>query len=185
VIELVIDDGPTTVGVESTVLDLTVSPPLVLRRGGVTCARLLEVLGELRVIDELATEEGSRAAAELRSPGLRHRHYAPRARVVLVARGRVGELVDELAGARSVRVGVMVGVDAARSRWPAGVVVRSMPASPEAYARELFASLRALDDQGVSVIVVEAVPEDGLGASIMDRLRRAAAACGSLHLDHG
>jgi L-threonylcarbamoyladenylate synthase len=80
-IELILDGGPTPVGVESTVLDMTTEPPMLLRPGGVTLEQLRDCLGEVAVL------KGDGEAAAGRSPGLRYRHYAPRAQVILVDRG--------------------------------------------------------------------------------------------------
>jgi L-threonylcarbamoyladenylate synthase len=158
-VAMILDGGPTEVGLESTVVDMTRAVPLVLRNGGVTLERLRSLLGR---VDCLA---GQDASAIARSPGLRHRHYAPRARVVLVGEGE-GE-----AAAR--RIGGRVGLI---SRGAAeGELVRVLPGSAEGFARGLFAALRELDELGLDRIVVEGVDEAGLGAAIMDRLRRAAA----------
>jgi L-threonylcarbamoyladenylate synthase len=162
-VDLILDGGPTRHGLESTVLDLTGPRPLLLRRGAVTLEQLRALLGEVDSVDE-ADE-----AAKARSPGLRHRHYAPRARVELVSEG-----TGEAAAARAIAGGEQVALVCRREVRSAALVER-LPAGLPEFARALFASLRALDATGVDRIVVEAVPEDGIGAAIMDRLRRAAA----------
>jgi L-threonylcarbamoyladenylate synthase len=177
-IDLIVDGGPTPIGVESTVLDLTQEPPMVLRPGGVTLEELREVLSEVRLLNS--------SEAAKRSPGTRYRHYAPRARVLLVEQGAAEAALKRLSGKR---VGVLVHRDLtprppSRSgkgelpsprRGGAGgeVIVIQMPQSLKAYARRLFAVLRELDAQGVDVIIVEKLEERGLGRAIMDRLRRA------------
>lgn len=152
-IELILDGGATEVGLESTVVDMTREVPLVLRRGGVTLEKLREVLGRVDCL------EGQDPEAVARSPGLRHRHYAPRARVVVVGEGE---------GEASGRTGLIT------RRAVNGEFVRVLPASAEGFAHGLFAALRELDELGVERIVVEGIAEVGLGAAIMDRLRRAA-----------
>jgi len=165
-IEMILDGGPTAVGVESTVLDLTEEPPLLLRPGGVPVEALRQALGEVRVLDG-----GSKPAAS-RSPGLRYRHYAPRAEVILIDPGTGETAIGPwLAGERPVALLVQRPV-ALEHPW---VTVRVMPTDLEAYARDLFAVLREIDASAVESILVEAVPEVGLGRTIMDRLRRAAA----------
>ena len=156
-IPLILDGGATDVGLESTVVDLTRAVPLVLRRGGVTLETLRAALGPVDCLSGQDTE------AVARSPGLRHRHYAPRARVVIVAEGE-GEAALRGAG----RAGLIA------RRVVDGEFVRVLPASPEGFARGLFAALRELDELGLERIVVEGIDEAGLGAAIMDRLRRAA-----------
>lgn len=159
VVDVILDGGPARVGVESTVVDVTRAPPLVLRVGGTPVEALRAAVGEVEVL------AGQDPEAMARSPGLRHRHYAPRAPVVLVPAGAALACAGE--------------DDAVMSREPAPPGFRGrwrvMPGEPEGYARELFAALRELDAAGPRRIVVEAVPEAGLGRAIMDRLRRAAA----------
>jgi L-threonylcarbamoyladenylate synthase len=176
-IDLILDGGPTPIGVESTVLDLTVDPPLVLRPGGVTLEELRAVLGDVQMLDAAYTE------AAKRSPGTRSRHYAPRAQVLLVEQGAAEAALKELSGKR---VGVLVYLTRSLSVYGEGqgevrgaggeVIIIQMPRSLKAYARRLFAVLRELDEQGVDVIVVEKLQERGLGRAIMDRLRRASQA---------
>jgi L-threonylcarbamoyladenylate synthase len=176
-IDLILDGGPTPIGVESTVLDLTVDPPMVLRPGGVTLEELRAVLGDVQMLDAAHTE------AAKRSPGTRSRHYAPRAQVLLVEQGAAEAALKELSGKR---VGVLVYLTRSLSVYGEGqgevrgaggeVIVIQMPRSLKAYARRLFAVLRELDEQGVDVIVVEKLQERGLGRTIMDRLRRASQA---------
>ena len=160
---LILDGGPTAYGLESSVLDLCGERPLLLRRGGVTHERLVALLGPVDLVD------AGDAAAIARSPGLRHRHYAPRARVELVDEGE-----GEAAAARALAAGERVALICRRAASSAAIV-RRLPTELEGFAQALFATLRALDDEGVARIVVEAVPGVGIGAAIMDRLRRAAA----------
>ena len=163
-IELILDGGSTSVGLESTVLDMTTEPPTLLRPGGVTLEQLEAHLGRVR----LATGDDEAAG---RSPGLRFRHYAPRAKVVLIEAGAGEEaVVSWLDGGKSVALMAQRSVGLDRP----GLRVRLMPVDLEAYARELFEALRDLDATGVDAIFVEGIAEVGLGQAIMDRLRRAA-----------
>lgn len=165
-IELILDGGPTSIGVESTVLDMTQEPPMVLRPGGVTLEELREVLGGVRLLDS------SKGEAARRSPGTRYRHYAPRAKLMLVEPEQLEPVVAPLI-AQGQKVGVLT-VQSSKFTVPSsGLVTVAMPTDLTSYARRLFAALRELDAQGVDVIVVEAVAERGLGRAIMDRLRRA------------
>lgn len=165
-VAVILDGGPTLHGLESSVLDLTGPRPLLLRRGAATLEQLRELLGP---VDTLDTLDGADAAALRRSPGLRHRHYAPRARVELVAEGE-----GEAAAERALAAGERVALVCRRDARTAALLLR-LPGELAAFGHELFAGLRALDAAGVERIVVEAVPEHGIGAAIMDRLRRAAA----------
>lgn len=166
-VNLILDAGPTTIGVESTVVDVTVDPPLILRRGGLPAEAIEKVLGRIHVSNEIEMLQ--------RSPGTRHRHYAPVARVVLVDEGDQHAYAEAMQTFRQEgkKVGAIVHSpklsDLERSEF-----IRAVPTSHEFIARHLFAFLREMDERGVDVIIVESVQEDGLGAAIMDRLRRAA-----------
>ena len=173
----VLDAGPTVVGVESTVLDLTVDPPQVLRPGGTTFEVLREVLGRVELNPAVTAEKALRME-KVRSPGLRHKHYAPDAEVVVVE-GEVDAVVakvDELVKLYREdgrRVGVLA-TDETVSRYSADVV-KSLGSRGDlaVVARNLFRLLREFDLEGVDVIVAEGVPAEGLGLAVMNRLRKA------------
>jgi len=166
-IDMIIDGGPVSVGVESTVLDLSRKPPAILRPGAVTQEDLAPFVGRVVM--------GRGAEGKKRSPGTRYRHYSPKARVMLV------EPTDEAAIARLVnqyiKGGEKVAVVASRftPRGRTRPIVRIMPQGLDEYARQIFAVLRELDELGVDEIIIEKTEEKGIGAAIMDRLKRAAA----------
>jgi L-threonylcarbamoyladenylate synthase len=165
-VDLILDAGPTTIGLESTVVDVTAEPPMILRLGGLTKERIEEVVGAVE-IDTV----GSRNA---RSPGTRYRHYAPRARVLLVHyedREAFAALLQEQRQAGK-NVGCIVH-SPFLAKLETGDSFRVLPSSIEIFARYLFRTLRELDALRAEVIIVEGVPEEGLGATVMDRLRRA------------
>ncbi|MBM4462493.1 MAG: threonylcarbamoyl-AMP synthase [Chloroflexi bacterium] len=166
-IDLVLDAGPVEIGVESTVLDISTQPPTILRPGAVTVEDLESILGKVAL--------GGHAELLKRSPGTRHRHYSPKAKVTLVAgksQPEVARLLEQRAAAGR-KVGVMtLRPDLYRGKQ--GVVVAAMSQDLREYARQMFASLRELDEAGVDEIIVEEVEEKGIGVAIMDRLRRAA-----------
>ena len=165
-IEVILDSGQTTIGMESTVVDVTVDPPVILRLGGLTRERIEEVIGPV-VTD--STGDRSR-----RSPGTRHRHYAPKAKVLLVRHGDPAAFAALLQEQRQAgrTVGTIVH-SALLSKLESGEFYRVLPSAIDIFARHLFRTLRELDAMRVEVIVVESVEEDGLGATVMDRLRRA------------
>jgi L-threonylcarbamoyladenylate synthase len=163
-IDMILDGGPTPVGVESTVLDLTSDPPVVLRPGGVAVERLRELLG-----DRLAI--GGSAGADLRSPGTHLRHYAPRARLDLFD-GPGAAAAAAAHAASLVRAGWRVGALLFEGDpLPEQADARVLGDPPE---RWLYAALRSLDAAGVDVIVARMPAPDGLGLALRDRLRRAA-----------
>jgi L-threonylcarbamoyladenylate synthase len=176
-IDVILDGGPTHIGVESTVLDLSVDPPQVLRPGGVPFETLTEALGDVR-LHSFATAEQEVAVGEARSPGMRHKHYAPKARLVLVEGSvpAVAEKVKSLVAAckrDDSRVGVLA-TDETASRYEADVV-KSLGSrfNVEAIAQNLFKLLREFDAENVDVIIAESVPAEGLGLAVMNRLRKA------------
>ncbi|HUJ12071.1 MAG TPA: L-threonylcarbamoyladenylate synthase [Verrucomicrobiae bacterium] len=153
-VDLILDAGPTTLGVESTVLDLTQSPPAILRPGGVSREELQTVLGEMRIAPGVSDELAGRGLA---GPGMTLKHYAPRAPVELFETNeQLEKRVLELQG-QGKRV---------------GMVVNSMDAA--VLARTLFAQLRELDAQAVDVILCILPAAEGIGWAVRDRLFRAA-----------
>jgi L-threonylcarbamoyladenylate synthase len=169
-VDLVLDGGPTEVGVESTVLDLTGRRARVLRPGGVTAEQLRAVLGD-------ALEPEQPVVGDSRSPGTAERHYSPRARLDLFEGLGAPDLA---AHARTLlAAGEQVGAlawDEDRAALPAEVAVEPLGARDDlaGAAARLFAALRALDDRGVDAIVAALPPPGGLGTALRDRLRRAA-----------
>lgn len=173
-VDAILDAGPTDIGVESTVIDLTSEPPQVLRPGGVTVEELRAVVGEVDLHPLVTGAPIGDLVAK--SPGMKYRHYAPRAKVVVVV-GEAGEIkqaVQLLAAhlRRRFRVGVL-GTDG--HRYEADALRDLGPrSSPSGAAQRLFRYLRELDDEGVDIIVAEGWPEEGIGLAIMNRLRKAA-----------
>jgi L-threonylcarbamoyladenylate synthase len=161
-VDLILDGGPTEVGIESTVIDLSGERPVLLRPGMISTVALERIVGPV----DIATPGGGETAR--RSPGMMDKHYAPRARVVLVESGDVGIRVEhERANVR--RVGALViGSDVT----PAGTIIR-MPGDAPAYAADLYGALHRLDDAGCDVIVIERVPAGAEWMGVADRLRRA------------
>jgi L-threonylcarbamoyladenylate synthase len=168
-IDAVLDGGPANVGVESTVLDL--GARAIYRPGAVTAEMISAMIGEaVRVVTREAAD-GSGVPEALPSPGMGMRHYAPRARLVLVEGQQ--ELLAEIARHNGADVGVMLpdgwsrGAAAVQFRWgPWG--------NAEILARLLYFGLRMLDARGVKVIVCPVPGMDGLGEALRDRLEKAA-----------
>jgi L-threonylcarbamoyladenylate synthase len=184
-IDLIVDAGPTTIGVESTVLDLTTDPPKILRPGAVTIEMLQEVL-ERVVTSEFGNRKPGLGHAPMPSPGMLEKHYSPRAELTLFE-GAVGAVLPKLAAAANAALaeGRSVGVIAAEedrvtlaelsshSRVSLRLIGRLD--APELVAARLYSTLRELDASGAEVIFVRGFPSEGLGAAVQDRLRRAAA----------
>lgn len=161
-IDLLLDAGPTTGGLESTVVDVTTQPPRLLRPGLVTTTELEAVVGPLG-------QPGS-DGGPLRSPGLLDRHYAPRTPLEVMQDSH--ERVQELSG-QGRRVGWMTHRH--EPNPPASVLRIAMPADAVKYAERLYAVLHDLDDVGLDRIIVEAPPANAAWLAVSDRLRRASA----------
>ena len=175
-IDAVLDAGPTEHGVESTVLDPCQSPMVIYRPGAVTSVQIRDTAGAVEVFRGSGPlRETPREA--LPSPGVGLRHYAPRARLVLVD-GPLDELGARLAEAALClpgdRVGVMLPVEVAAPSGVAAVFAWGRWVAPEEMARELYAGLRALDSEGCTAILCPLPPTEGIGAAIRDRLLKAA-----------
>lgn len=169
VVPLIVDGGACQVGLESTVLDLSVHPPRVLRPGMVHAAALEAVLGKL------TPRAGRHTGQALRSPGQLPRHYAPRARLLVLpwADGAGLEAQLRTLGVHSKDAFVIAHTNIPSAEGFGGVSV--IPHDPEAFARALYAELHRCDASGAGCVVVEAVPSEVAWSAIADRLRRAAA----------
>jgi len=161
-VDLVLDGGACSVGVESTILDCTGLEPVILRPGGVTRERVEEIVGRTVPVSTDATG---------RAPGTLASHYAPRARVVVVGSDAVAERA-----AACIDDGNRVGVLAEKGPddLPAGVTLLEPPRDADDYARVLYARLRAADDESLDVLLAVPPAEMGVGTAVADRLRRAA-----------
>jgi len=168
-IDAVLDGGATDVGVESTVIDPT-PPATIFRPGGISRERIESVLGPVREAQRALHDD---ASGGMESPGRSLRHYAPRARIVLVA----NEMELQSAARREAVCG-RVGVLLPKGWKPpvAGLVIFEWGGieDGEALAQSLYRGLRALDEQGVEVIVAPLPGPGGLGLAVRDRLRKAA-----------
>ena len=167
-ISLVVDGGQSQVGIESTVLDLSVSPPRLLRPGMIHEQALLAVTGELAV--------GGGAGCEvLKSPGLLRKHYSPDAKLVIGSWRDEHDLKVQSAGF-NVEVGKVHVITHTRIPSAAGFGrVSVIPHDAEAFARAIYAELHECDEAGAELILVEAPPDTPEWRPVLDRLNRAAA----------
>ncbi len=175
-IDAVLDAGPTRQGVESTVLDPCQSPMLIYRPGTVTAVQIRDVAGAVEIFCG-AEPLVEIPQAALPSPGVGLRHYAPNARLVLVE-SPLADMAVRLAEAAlqfpHERIGVMLPAEVSWNISGAILQPWGRWSAPDELARALYSGLRALDAQGCTVIVCPVPAEDGLGAAIRDRLRKAA-----------
>lgn len=166
-VAVVVDGGPSPVGIESTVLSLAGAVPTLLRPGSVSVEALRGVLGEVALPSE---EPGGSAARP--SPGMMDRHYAPRAALRVMTPATRADLLAA-AGGRPTAALLLAPAPGARL----AAVVR-MPDDPGGYAARLYAALHEVDEAGCEAVLVDAVPEDAAWDGVRDRLRRAETGAG-------
>jgi L-threonylcarbamoyladenylate synthase len=178
-IDAVLDGGPTLIGVESTVLDLTADPPQVLRPGGTPFEALRKTMKNVE-LNPVVTSDRALPVEKARSPGVKHRHYAPDAELIVVE-GELPAVVEKVKELVSFyeRGGSKVGVlctDETMASYKAAVVKPiGSRVDLAGIARNLFGLLREFDLEKVNVVVAEGLPLEGLGLAVMNRLRKAAA----------
>jgi len=177
-IDIVLDAGPTRIGVESTVVDMTAPTPQVLRPGGTLYERLKSVLGNVELHPIVVANRRMRVTTA-RSPGMKHRHYAPNAEMIVVEgeSDKVVRKVHELAalhGAKGRKVGILA-TDENQSNYEADVV-KSLGSRNDmaTIAKNLFNLLREFDEEKVDIIIAEGITPKDLGLAVMNRLKRAA-----------
>jgi L-threonylcarbamoyladenylate synthase len=168
---LIVDGGRSQVGIESTVLDLTVAPPQILRPGMIHAESLAAVCGEIQNPESRIQNPES----ALRSPGLLEKHYSPKAKLLVLNWRDDDELQSQI---RNSQFAIRNCFVIAHAKIPAGdpfAGVSVMPHDAEAFARALYAELHRCDENGAKLIIVEAPPDSPEWSGIADRLRRAAA----------
>jgi L-threonylcarbamoyladenylate synthase len=167
-VPLIVDGGHAPGGMESTVVDCTGAEPVILRPGPVTAEDVQAVVddGAAESFEGRGRVTGQAGPGTSASPGTRHPHYRPRARVVLVDDLKA---LDRRLASPDVAEAMTIGPVLTHARHP-----RRWDTLEE-LARHLYAWFREADDLGVSVIYVERVPDEGLGAALMNRVTKAAA----------
>lgn len=175
-IDMIIDGGNVDIGLESTILDMTVEPPMILRPGAITREMLEEVVGEVTVDVTLLVEDSGEAP---KAPGMKYRHYAPKAELIIVE----GETDDVIKAIRQIayeqtRLGLKVGIIATsetESFYSNGIVKNIGTRNNEnSIAKNLYRVLREFDEDDVSYIYSESFESGGIGDAIMNRLNKAA-----------
>lgn len=175
-IDMILDGGPVGIGLESTIVDFTEEIPAVLRPGYISLEMLREVLGEVRMDPGLG---GCDDRIRPKAPGMKYRHYAPRAQLSIVE-GPADAVVEAIGGfaLEAEKQGCQVGIIAAeetKDRYPAGIVkCIGSRTDEESIARHLYEVLREFDRCQVSAIYSEAFYTPRMGTAIMNRLLKAA-----------
>ena len=158
-ISCILKGDRTKIGLESTVVDCSGETPVILRAGAVTFEDLSEVIPQTKI----SKVSGEADLDAPKSPGMRHRHYAPRAKVILAPFPQYTVPMNS-----SAYIGLKAPPNPAR--FERTLICKDV----EEYARELFNFFRECDESDVDTIFCQTVAEEGLGLALMDRIRRAA-----------
>lgn len=176
-IDLLIDGGQVGIGVESTIVDVSGGIPALLRPGAVTLEMLQSVVGHVNI--DPAITEPLKADVRPKAPGMKYRHYAPKAELTLIqgeedaVSAEINKLV-QMAYRSGKRAGIIC-TDETKDRYPDGELrCIGSRRTPETIAHNLFAVLREFDELPVDYIYSESIPDDHLGQAIMNRLKKAA-----------
>lgn len=175
-IDMIIDGGEVGIGLESTILDLTVSPPQILRPGFITLEMLEKVLGRIETDTTILRSDSTQTP---KAPGMKYRHYAPQGDLTIVE-GQSGAVMDfinkrtAMEHEQGEKTGVIASeeqMDGYRADCVKCVGSRADEAS---IGRKLYTILREFDDEGITSIYSESFSSDGYGQAIMNRLLKAA-----------
>lgn len=175
-IDMILDGGSVDIGVESTIVDLTVEPAMILRPGAITKEMLEEVLGKV-VFDETLINCNSTQAPK--APGMKYRHYAPKADLIIVD-GEAGQAVKAIKqiAYEQIRMGEKVGIIATNesvNEYTTGIIKNiGSRENEKSIARNLYKVLREFDEEDVNYIYSEAFSNAGIGTAVMNRLGKAA-----------
>lgn len=153
-IDCILQGEATEIGLESTVLDCTTEVPLILRAGAVTLEQLQKIEPKTKLYQTRKNEKP-------KSPGLKHRHYSPLAKVVLVQSSK--------RKFQNSRIGAFIGLNAPDEKFRLIKICLSI----ENYAHEVFSFFRRCDKENIEIVYCECVEEKGIGLALMDRLKRA------------
>lgn len=175
-IDMILDGGSVDIGLESSIVDMTVEPPMILRPGAITKEMLEEVIGEVAVDATLLAEDNEEAP---KAPGMKYRHYAPKAKLMIIE-GPAQECVKAIRqiAYEQTRLGYKVGIIATAESeefYTTGVVKNIGNRSNEnTIAKNLYRVLREFDQEDVDYIYSESFGGNGIGDAIMNRLNKAA-----------
>lgn len=175
-IPMIIDGGEVGIGIESTIVDLTGEIPMILRPGYITPEMMREVIGEIRIDPGIIASD---SAEKPKAPGMKYKHYAPKADLVLIdgeqdkVIQKINQLTDELEK-QGKKVGI-IGTDETAAYYKTGEVLSIGARDDEdAIARHLYRILREFDDMDVDQIYSESFATPRMGQAIMNRLLKAA-----------
>lgn len=176
-IDMIIDGGDIEIGLESTIVDMTGEIPMLLRPGFVTAEMLREAVGE--ILYDPALMSGVSGDVKPKAPGMKYRHYAPRAEMTLVE-GLPDAVIDKIkrlakdAAADGKKVGIMVPSEDGKFFSEGEIICPGSRENTKEIAKNLFGTLREFDERGVDIIYAETFSREGIGSAVMNRLLKAA-----------
>lgn len=171
-ISMVLDGGPTKIGIESTVIDLSRNTPMLLRPGGITLEQLQKVLGKIAIHPIIY---GKKTKSAHRSPGMKYRHYSPRAKIILIqgTKSRVNKKISQLVQYYKNQ-GLRVGILSTEKNSTKSDMTNFIGNNPNRIASNLFKSFREFDDRKIDIVLAQEISQKGIGFGIMNRLGKAA-----------
>lgn len=175
-VDLIIDGGETEIGIESTILDVSVTPPVILRPGAITKEMLEEAVGRVEMDETLFSGDSKEPP---KAPGMKYRHYAPKAEMTVID-GEIQDVIEEInrRAEEDLRQGKRVGIIATEEsclQYRKGSVKSiGLRAEEATIANGLYRILREFDAEGTDCIYSEAFGSEGIGNAIMNRLLKAA-----------
>ena len=171
-ISMIIDGGPTKIGIESTVIDLSRKTPMLLRPGGVTLEQLQKILGKIAIHPLIY---GKKTKSIHRSPGMKYRHYSPEAKIILVegSKSKVNQKISQLLRYHKNQ-GLRVGILSIEKNFIKSDMTRFVGNDLNRIAANLFRSFREFDSEEIDIVLAQGITRKGLGLGIMNRLEKAA-----------
>lgn len=176
-VDVIIDAGSVNIGLESTIVDMTVDPPMLLRPGGITPRELEKVLGKISIDPSLS---GLNLSDEPpKAPGMKYTHYSPDADVIIIEGDleKVVDRINQMASeyrSKGKKVGIMA-TEQTKDRYNGFLVISMGDRNrPETIASNLFTDLREFDNNDVNIVLAEAVDATDIGMAIMNRMNKAA-----------
>lgn len=175
-VDVIVKAGISEVGLESTVLDVTCFPPIILRPGGVLPDQIANVCGDVSIDSSLFSQCDEKTAP--RSPGMKYKHYSPEAEVIVVkgeGERQVEKIIELYQNLKQEGKRVRIlATHETRKFYGEECLVMGSRDNPYEIATNLFWLLRLLDEQKADVVLAEAIPEEGMGLAVMNRLIKAA-----------
>jgi L-threonylcarbamoyladenylate synthase len=171
-IDCLIDSGPTRIGLESTVVDMSGGRPTILRPGKISFEKLRKILPNIAAAPSAEPDK----KLITKSPGMKYRHYAPQTPLIVVEGGKkeLQHRIQILIGNCRLRKQRVVVLTLHRKKTYGGAEERFLGSKPSTVAKNLFRELRTIDEKNFDIIIAEGLTEVGMGRAVMNRLRKAA-----------